>query len=95
MENKNKYKYARAFIVLLAALITMILNIKYNRDLLQSLLILLAVIVIFYVVSSTAMYLINKIANMHADTIKKVEASEEEEAENAEDDTEGNTTEDN
>lgn len=95
MENKNKYKYARAFIVLLAALITMILNIKYNRDLLQSLLILLAVIVIFYVVSSTAMYLINKIANMHADTIKKVEASEEDDAENADDDTEGNTTEDN
>lgn len=75
MDKKEKYKYARAFVVLLAALITMILNMKYKRDLMQSLLILLAVIVIFYVVSSTAVYLIDKIAKMG---VKKVVVEEQE-----------------
>lgn len=81
MDKKEKYKYARAFVVLLAALITMILNIKYKRDLLQSLLILLAVIVIFYVISSSAIYLIDKIANMGT---KKVIVEEQETSEDEE-----------
>ena len=81
MDKKEKYKYARAFMVLLAALITMILNIKYKRDLMQSLLILLAVIVIFYVIASSAIYLFDKIANMSA---KKVIVEEKEDSENEE-----------
>ena len=81
MDKKEKYKYARAFVVLLAALITMILNLKYKRDLMQSLLILLAVIVVFYVISSSAIYLIDKIAGMGAkkEVVEDNEASEDEE----------------
>lgn len=81
MDKKEKYKYARAFIVLLATLIAMILNMKYHRDLMQSLLILLAVIVIFYVVASIAIYLIDKIANM---SVKKVVVEENETSEDEE-----------
>ncbi|MCM1082553.1 MAG: hypothetical protein NC393_11150 [Clostridium sp.] len=81
MDKKEKYKYARAFVVLLAALITMIFNLKYKRDLMQSLLILLAVIVVFYVISSSAIYLIDKIAGMGAkkEVVEDKEASEDEE----------------
>ena len=47
METKDKYKNARAFIVLLAALITWLLNMKYERSLVRSLIILLIVIIDF------------------------------------------------
>ena len=50
METKDKYKNARAFIVLLAALITWLLNMKYERSLVRSLIILLIVIIVFYVI---------------------------------------------
>lgn len=61
---KEKYKNARAFIVLLAALITMLINIKYDRELLESLITLLIVIVVFIVIANVAIFLIDKIANM-------------------------------
>lgn len=66
---KEKYKNARAFIVLLAALITMLINIKYDRELLESLITLLIVIVVFIVIASVAIFLIDKIANMSNDII--------------------------
>ena len=80
--NKNeKYKYARAFIVLMAALVTLLLNLKYKRDLLVSLIILLIVIVVFIVISSIALFLIDKIANMTETVVIKDTSSEDEELE--------------
>ena len=48
MDFKTKSKNARAFIVLLAAFIALLLNMKYERELIKSLLIVLIVIIIFY-----------------------------------------------
>ena len=45
MDLKVKYRYARAFVVLVAALITLILNIKYEREIVRSLIIMLVVII--------------------------------------------------
>ena len=80
MDLKNKYKYARAFIVLLAALITLILNIKYERDTVRGLIILLIVIIVFFIISNIAIKLIDKIRTL--DT--KVEKVDDEEDENQE-----------
>ena len=74
MDLKNKYRYARAFVVLLSALITLILNIKYEREMIRSLIIMLVVIIIFYVIATVAIKLIDKIRTM--DT--KVEQVDEE-----------------
>lgn len=64
MSFKAKSKNARAFIVLLATLIALLLNIKYDRELLESLIILIIVIAVFYVISTIAIRLIEKICNM-------------------------------
>ena len=77
MDLKNKYRYARAFIVLLAALITLILNIKYERDTVRGLIILLVVIIAFYIISSIAIKLIYKIRTLDT-KVEKVEGEEEE-----------------
>ncbi|MBQ8167334.1 MAG: hypothetical protein IJZ96_09920 [Lachnospiraceae bacterium] len=77
MDLKNKYRYARAFIVLLAALITLILNIKYERDTVRGLIILLVVIIAFYIISSIAIKLIDKIRTLDT-KVEKVEGEEEE-----------------
>ena len=83
MDLKNKYRYARAFVVLLSALITLILNIKYEREIIRSLITMFIVIVIFYIISSIAIKLIDKIRTM--DT--KVETvGDEENEENQESD---------
>ena len=80
MDLKNKYRYVRAFIVLLAALITLILNIKYERDTVRGLIILLIVIIVFFIISTIAIKLIDKIRTL--DT--KVEKVDDEEDENQE-----------
>ncbi|MBE5952953.1 MAG: hypothetical protein E7257_02195 [Lachnospiraceae bacterium] len=64
MDLKSKYRYARAFVVLMAALITLILNIKYEREIIRSLVIMLIVIIIFYVISTVAIKLIDVIRNL-------------------------------
>lgn len=64
MDFREKCKNARAFIVLLAALIAWLLNMKYDRELLDSLIILLIVIIVFYIISTIAIKLIDKIRNM-------------------------------
>ncbi len=64
MEDKEKLKNLRAMIVLTAALIAQILNIVYKRDVVVSLLILLAVIVIFLMIANIGIWLIEKIRNM-------------------------------
>ncbi|MGN0151364.1 MAG: hypothetical protein ACI39Q_02720 [Wujia sp.] len=66
MNFKEKCKNARAFIVLLAAMITLLLNIRYDRDLLESLIILIIVIAVFFVISTIAIRLIEKICNMES-----------------------------
>lgn len=47
-----KYRYLRAFIVLLAGLITLIINMKIGKNVTTSLLIVLLVIIIFYFVAT-------------------------------------------
>ena len=74
MDIRDKYKNARAFIVLVAALITWLLNMKYKRGLLNSLIILLIVIIVFYIFATIALRLIDKIRNM--ETVKNVELEE-------------------
>lgn len=74
METKDIYKNARAFIVLLAALITWLLNMKYERSLVRSLIILLIVIIVFYVIATIALKLIDKIRNM--EEVKEVDMEE-------------------
>lgn len=83
MDLRNKYRYARAFIVLLAALITLILNIKYKRDIVRSLIIMLIVIIIFYVIANVAIKLIDKIKNMDTKVQQLDDESEDEEHEDA------------
>ena len=74
MDIRDKYKNARSFIVLVAALITWLLNMKYKRGLLNSLIILLIVIIVFYIIATIALRLIDKIRNM--ETVKNVELEE-------------------
>lgn len=78
MDLKNKYRYARAFVVLLSALITLILNIKYEREIIRSLITMLIVIVIFYIISSIAIKLIDKIRTMDT-KVETVDDGENEE----------------
>lgn len=55
-----KLQYLRAFIVLLAGLITLIINIRTGRDITISLLIVLIVILIFYFIGTLSVELIQK-----------------------------------
>lgn len=64
LDRKEKYRNARAFIVLLAAFIALLLNIKFKRPLLQSLIIVIVVIFVFFIISSIAVKLIDKIIDM-------------------------------
>lgn len=79
MDFLEKCKNARAFIVLLAALIAQLLNLKYNRELIDSLVIVLAVIIIFYIISTVAIKFICKIRDMEG--VKKVNISEDRDSE--------------
>lgn len=68
MDLKQKYKNVRAFVVLLAALISWILNMKYQRALVNALVIELIVIIVFYILASIAIRLVDKIRNMEVKT---------------------------
>ncbi len=83
MDLKSKYRYARAFVVLLAALITLILNIKYEREIIRSLVIMLIVIIVFYVISTVAIKLIDFIRNMDT-KVEEVNDDESEEGDQEE-----------
>lgn len=80
MEKKEKYKNIRAFVVLLAALITWVINMKSGRGLMYALIVELAVIIIFYIISSIAISLFDKIANMEKKIIYEDTDAEEDEA---------------
>lgn len=70
-----KLQYLRAFIVLLAALITLIINMKMGRMVVHSLLIELIVILIFYVIGTLVVEIIQKEL---AEADDETSASEEE-----------------
>lgn len=71
--------------VLLAALIALLLNIKYKREIVQSLVIVLVVIIVFFIISTVAIRLIDKIKNMENKVVVDEENAEsEDEDENAE-----------
>ncbi|MDO5156926.1 MAG: hypothetical protein Q4D51_13290 [Eubacteriales bacterium] len=55
-----KYQYIRAFIVLLAGLIALVLNMKMGKDVNASLMIVLVVIVIFYVIATLVIEILQK-----------------------------------
>lgn len=55
-----KLRYLRAFIVLLAGLITLLINMKMHREVTQSLFILLIVLLVFYFLGTLAVELIQK-----------------------------------
>lgn len=57
---------------MLAAFITWLLNLKYKRDILDSLIILLIVIVVFYIISTIAIKLFDKIRNMDSSRVINV-----------------------
>ena len=62
-----KKRYLRAFIVLLAGLITSILNIINHRDVIRGLSVLLVVLLVFYVVGTLAQEIIEKMMVDSAD----------------------------
>lgn len=55
-----KLQYVRAFIVLLAGLITLLINMKMGRTVTSSLFIVLAVIVVFYVIGTLVVEILQK-----------------------------------
>lgn len=87
MDTRDKYKNARAFIVLVAALITWLLNMKYKRGLLNSLIILLIVIIVFYIIATIALKLIDKIRNMETAKAVDLEETQPEEKPDVQNDT--------
>ncbi len=68
MDFKKKSKNARAIIVLTATFIAMLLNIKYKRDIIDSLIILIIVLIVFYIIATIAIKLIDKIRLMEPKT---------------------------
>ena len=76
-----KLQYVRAFIVLLAGLITLIMNIKTGKDVNASLLTVLIVILIFYVIATLIVEILQK-------SLMKTDDADEEDAEQTEE-TEG------
>lgn len=55
-----KYQYIRAFIVLLAGLITLIVNMKTGKSVTTSLLIVLIVLLVFYVLATLIVEILQK-----------------------------------
>ena len=64
MSDKEKNRNIRAIIVLTAALIALLLNIKFKREIIKSLLIVLVVIIVFYIISTIALIAIDKIKKL-------------------------------
>ena len=80
-----KYQYLRAFIVLLAGLITLIVNIKTHKNIIVSLLILLGVIIVFYVIATLCVEILQRSMNQkeneqeNQEELEKTDIDEEEE----------------
>jgi len=77
-----KYQYLRAFIVLVAGLITLIANIRTHKDVTDSLLILIGVIIVFYIIGTLAVEILQRSMKQ---TEEHSDEGEEEASEYAED----------
>lgn len=73
-----RLRYLRSFIVLLAGLITLIVNMKMRKDVTSSLFIVLVVLIVFYFIGTLVVEIIQA-------SLNKTDEPEEEEAEEAED----------
>ena len=76
-----KKKISRRYVYILvgvAALIALLLNMKYKRDLMDSLIIVLVVIIVFFIISTIAIKLITKIKDMDSTVEEKVTADDSE-----------------
>ena len=82
MSDKEKNRNIRAIIVLSAALIALLLNIKYKREIVKSLLIVLVVIIVFYIISSIALIAIDKIRKLEKVHAVKPSGNKDEGSEN-------------
>ena len=78
-----KLRYIRAFIVLLAGLIALILNMRVHRNINISLLIVIGVILLFYLVSTLLLEILERSFGDKSDNV--VVVSEESGNENVED----------
>ena len=74
-----KLRYIRAFIVLLAGLIALILNMKAHRNINVSLLIVIGVIIFFYLISTLLLEILDRSFGDKSDKVVVVseEANEE------------------
>lgn len=75
-----KLQYLRAFIVLLAGLITLIMNIKTGKDVTVSLVIVLIVILVFYIIATLIVEILQRALEKKENTenIEQAEETEEE-----------------
>ena len=78
-KDMKKYQYLRAFIVLLAGLITLIINIKTNKDVTVSLLILLCVIIVFYIIATLIVEILQRAMNPPEENEENQDTNDEEE----------------
>lgn len=63
-----RLQYLRAFIVLLAGFVTLVANMKAHTDVTSSLFIVLVVLIVFYILSTLAMELLQRLGeNKHED----------------------------
>lgn len=76
-----KLQYLRAFIVLLAGLITLIINIRSHKDVTISLLILLIVIIVFYLIATFLVEILQHSLEQNK-KIEQIQIIEEESKEN-------------
>lgn len=81
----KKYQYLRAFIVLVAALITLIVNIKTNRNVTVSLLLLTGVIIVFYIIATLIVEILQRTMEPEEMNDENQETDDEEKGEDTAD----------
>lgn len=80
-----KLQYLRAFIVLLAGLVALIVNMKTHKEVTTSLLIVLIVIIIFYFIATLIVEIMEKaLEDRTPNSDLKIVGEEEEEGEKSE-----------
>lgn len=87
-----KYQYLRAFIVLLAGLITLIVNMKTHKSVVVSLLILLGVIIVFYIIATLCVEILQRSMNQKEKKQENQEESERTDTDEKEEETDYNTS---
>ncbi len=80
-----KLQYFRAFIVLIAGLVTLIVNIKTNQDVTKSLFIVLVVLIVFYFIGTLICEIMERLGdNKNPTDLEIVRDDEEDEMETEE-----------